>query len=105
MLILTRRVGEAIKISDSITVVVLGVKGGQVRLGIEAPQGVAVDREEIAERKAAGLPKSGAPAPSVGAAEREQLYGNRTEAEWRKLLQDEADQQAQGDRESGHEAA
>lgn len=55
MLILTRRVGEAIKIADDITVVVLGVKGSQVRLGIEAPQGVAVDRKEIAERKAAGL--------------------------------------------------
>ena len=50
MLILTRRVGEAIKISDNITVVVLGVKGSQVRLGIEAPEGVAVHRQEIYER-------------------------------------------------------
>ncbi|CAI3796664.1 Translational regulator CsrA [Pseudomonas sp. MM221] len=63
MLILTRRVGESIKISDNITVIVLGVKGSQVRLGVEAPKGVAVDREEIAERKAASRP-----APAVGQA-------------------------------------
>ncbi|RYY67204.1 MAG: carbon storage regulator [Chitinophagaceae bacterium] len=89
MLILTRRVGEAIKISDSITVVVLGVKGSQVRLGIEAPKGVAVDRQEIADRKAAGTPHSrraAEPVPQQG----EPLYGNRTEAEWRQLLADEA---------------
>lgn len=85
MLILTRRIGESIKIADNITVVVLGVKGSQVRLGIEAPQGVAVDRQEIAERKAAGLPKTN-PVP----AESEPLYGNRTEAEWRQLLAEEA---------------
>lgn len=105
MLILTRRAGEAIKISDNITVVVLGVKGGQVRLGIEAPQGVAVDREEIAERKAAGLLKPQAPAASAVPAEPEPLYGNRTEAEWRQLLQEEAQEQAARGTESGHEAA
>lgn len=105
MLILTRRVGEAIKISDNITVVVLGVKGCQVRLGIEAPQGVAVDRKEIAERKAAGLLKPQAPAASAVPAEPEPLYGNRTEAEWRQLLQDEAEEQVARGTESGHEAA
>lgn len=105
MLILTRRVGEAIKIADDITVVVLGVKGSQVRLGIEAPQGVAVDRKEIAERKAAGQPKPHPPAASAPAAEPEQLYGNRTEAEWRQLLQDEAEEQAARGTEVGHEAA
>ncbi len=105
MLILTRRVGEAIKISDDITVVVQGVKGSQVRLGIEAPQGVAVDRKEIAERKAAGLPKPQAPASSAELPEPEPLYGNRTEAEWRQLLQDEAEEQAARGTESGHEAA
>ncbi len=105
MLILTRRVGEAIKISDDITVVVQGVKGSQVRLGIEAPQGVAVDRKEIAERKAAGLPKPQAPASIAAPPESEPLYGNRTEAEWRQLLQDEAEEKAARKTESGHEAA
>lgn len=90
MLILTRRVGESIKISNSITVVVLGLKGSQVRLGVEAPKGVAVDREEIAERKAVGRP---APAVEQVVAEGGPLYGNRTEAEWRQLLADEAKEQ------------
>lgn len=95
MLILTRRVGESIKISDNITVVVLGVKGSQVRLGIEAPKGVAVDREEIAERKAAGRP-----AVEQDTTKDEPLYGNRTEAEWRQLLADE--QAAQANQEVNH---
>jgi len=50
MLILTRRVGETIKIGDVIAATVLGVKGNQVRLGIGAPKDVAVHREEIYER-------------------------------------------------------
>ncbi|GFE79238.1 carbon storage regulator [Steroidobacter agaridevorans] len=50
MLILTRRVGEAIHIGADITVVVLGVKGNQVRIGTEAPEDVAVHREEIFEQ-------------------------------------------------------
>jgi len=51
MLILTRKTGESIMIGDDISVTVLGVKGGQVRIGIAAPDDVDVDREEIFEKK------------------------------------------------------
>lgn len=47
MLILTRRVGETLMIGDEVTVTVLGVKGNQARVGINAPKSVAVHREEI----------------------------------------------------------
>lgn len=50
MLILTRRVGETVMIGDEVSVTVLGVKGNQVRLGVNAPKEVAVHREEIYER-------------------------------------------------------
>jgi carbon storage regulator len=49
-LILTRRVGETVMIGDEVTVTVLGVKGNQVRIGVNAPKSVAVNREEIFER-------------------------------------------------------
>ncbi|MCC5885093.1 MAG: carbon storage regulator CsrA [Gammaproteobacteria bacterium] len=50
MLILTRRVGETLMIGDDISVTVLGVKGNQVRLGVNAPKDVSVHREEIYQR-------------------------------------------------------
>jgi len=50
MLVLTRRMGEVIRIGPHIVVTILGVNGSQVRLGIEAPRDVAVHREEVFER-------------------------------------------------------
>jgi carbon storage regulator len=53
MLLLTRRPGEMIRIGTDIEIVVVAVKGSQVRIGIKAPPNVTVDREEIALRRAA----------------------------------------------------
>jgi carbon storage regulator len=62
MLILTRRVGETLMIGDEVTVTVLGVKGNQVRIGINAPKDVAVHREEIYQRiKREGMPEAAQP--------------------------------------------
>ena len=66
MLILTRRVGESLMIGDEVTVTVLGVKGNQVRIGVNAPKDVSVHREEIYERIRAekDSSSSGDPSPS-----------------------------------------
>ena len=50
MLILTRRVGESLRIGDEVSVTVLGIKGSQVRIGVNAPRSVSVHREEVYDR-------------------------------------------------------
>ncbi|AZP73474.1 carbon storage regulator [Pseudomonas poae] len=96
MLILTRKPGEVIRIGNNITVTVLSVQGQQVRLGIDAPKGVSVDREEIAIRKAGEVQ-----APSAG----EPLYANRTEVEWRELLAAEQAAKSKPSTEAGNHAS
>jgi carbon storage regulator len=66
MLILTRRVGETVMIGDDVTVTVLGVKGNQVRIGVNAPRDVAVHREEIFERIKREEQESGVPVAPGG---------------------------------------
>jgi carbon storage regulator len=61
MLILTRGVNESLVIGDEVTITVLGVKGNQVRIGINAPRDISVYREDIYERiKAEGVPSNAA---------------------------------------------
>lgn len=57
MLIVTRRMGESVMIGSDVTVTVLSIKGNQVRIGIAAPDSVAVHREEVYERLKNGEPK------------------------------------------------
>ncbi len=63
MLILTRRVGESLMIGDNVTVTVLGVKGNQVRIGVNAPKEVSVHREYIYEKIHAEKSNDYPPAP------------------------------------------
>lgn len=58
MLILTRRIGEALMVGNDVSITVLGVKGNQVRLGIDAPKDVAVHREEIFQKIQDNEPQS-----------------------------------------------
>ena len=60
MLILTRRISESVIIGDNVKITVLGVKGNQVRLGIDAPKDVSVHREEIYNRIQSEQPEGSA---------------------------------------------
>lgn len=78
MLILTRRVGETLRIGDEIQLAVLGVKGEQVRIGIAAPKDTAVHRQEIYERIQAQA--AGAAAPSRGSVDLPRTVSERRAA-------------------------
>ena len=79
MLILTRRVGETLMVGDEVTVTVLGVKGNQVRIGVNAPREVAVHREEIYERIKAEEGQ-GEQEGQEGQGEEQEQLGNTAEA-------------------------
>jgi len=75
MLILTRRVGETLKVGNDVDVTVLGVKGNQIRIGIKAPKNVAVHREEIFDRIQREAALAGRPDPAQGAAPKQKSEG------------------------------
>lgn len=65
MLILSRRSGESIRIGDEVTITILQIKGGQIKIGINAPKEIAVHREEVFQRLAQELPPKAAIVPDV----------------------------------------
>jgi carbon storage regulator len=67
VLILTRRVGEAVKIGDDVTITVLRIKGNQVRIGVDAPKSLPVRRDELDQRDAAAEARSHESTPGVAA--------------------------------------
>jgi carbon storage regulator len=64
MLILTRRPQEAIRIGEEVTITVLGVEGNKVRIGINAPRHISVDRQEVHDRKLRDGSQSGSDEPA-----------------------------------------
>lgn len=58
MLVLSRKQNESIKIGGSVTVTVVGIRGNKVRLGVDAPRDITIDRQEVAERKAKEVTRS-----------------------------------------------
>ena len=65
MLVLSRRLNQSVRIGDEITLKVIAVQGNHVRIGIAAPRGVSVDREEIWLRKQREKPSGGGPFPAT----------------------------------------
>ena len=74
MLILTRRVGETVMIGDEVAVTVLRVKGNQVRLGVNAPKSISVQREEIFQRIKREAGQAAAPVETAELAEAETAH-------------------------------
>lgn len=77
MLVLTRKIGEQIVISDNIRVTVVSVGPGRVKIGIEAPASVSIDRQEVHDKKRVEAEPVGPPAPSAAAQDDNLAIHNR----------------------------